>query len=212
MFYIELQNKYKELQTAVNRLVSLRLQYIEANADNIQTIKQSISSQISALEQAKKKYEDDMPFIMKAGVNFIGISVGFFCHDGNGKILLHKRSINTRDEHGHWDCGGGRLEHGETPEQGVLRELKEEYGCSGVIEHVFHPLSIHRQWDGKQTHWITFPYIIRINPNDAIITEPEAIDELGWFTLDALPDPLHSGFEKTFKTYENEFKKFINKS
>ncbi len=51
---------------------------------------------------------------MKKGIDYIGVTCVFYCHDGKGKLLLHKRSENCRDEKGRWDCGGGAMELGET--------------------------------------------------------------------------------------------------
>ena len=62
--------------------------------------------------------------IMKPGVDYIGITTPFYCNDGNGLFLLHKRSKNCRDEHGRWDPGSGQLNFGCTPEKNVLREAK----------------------------------------------------------------------------------------
>ena len=44
----------------------------------------------------------------------------------NGKILIVKRSEKTKSYPGHWDFPGGKLEHGEEPEEGLVREVKEE--------------------------------------------------------------------------------------
>ncbi len=60
---------------------------------------------------------------LKPGVDYIGVTTSFYCNDGKGNFLLHKRSKNTRDENGRWDPGGGQLEFGEKPEKGVLREV-----------------------------------------------------------------------------------------
>ena len=52
--------------------------------------------------------------------------------DNKEKILLVKRSAAPKI--GFWCLPGGFVELGETPDQGALRELKEETGLSGKIE------------------------------------------------------------------------------
>lgn len=44
----------------------------------------------------------------------------------NNKILLLQRSSYTQNYPGFWGCPGGRAEPGETAEQNVIREVKEE--------------------------------------------------------------------------------------
>ena len=44
----------------------------------------------------------------------------------NKKILLLQRSNYTENYPGFWGCPGGRAEQGETAEQNVIREVKEE--------------------------------------------------------------------------------------
>ena len=132
---------------------------------------------------------------MKPGIDYIGIGTPFYCHDGNGNFLMHKRSTNTRDEHGTWDFGSGQLKFNEQPHEGVLREVQEEYGCAGIIEKTLTTHSVLRNLDGHNTHWLVIPHIIRINRSEASINEPDMMDEIGWFTLDELPTPLHSAIE-----------------
>jgi len=44
----------------------------------------------------------------------------------NKKILLLQRSNYTENYPKYWGCPGGRAEEGETAEQNVIREVKEE--------------------------------------------------------------------------------------
>lgn len=69
---------------------------------------------------------------MIKGIDFTGINVTFYCHDGAGSYLFHKRGINCRDEHGRWDCGGGGLKFNETLEDAVRREVREEFGTDAL--------------------------------------------------------------------------------
>ena len=145
---------------------------------------------------------------MTPGIDYTGVTVCFFCHDGAGNFLMARRSQKCRDEQGRWECGGGRLEFGEDPEEGVLREVREEYGCSGVIEERLHPRSIIREHKGRKTHWLALPYVIRVNPAAVRISEPEYIDEIGWFPLGGLPQPLHTGFAMQLEAYRPILQKY----
>lgn len=147
---------------------------------------------------------------LKAGVDYIGICTPFYCHDGKGNLLLAKRSQRCRDERGAWEPGGGQLHFGETPEQGVLREIKEEYGCEGIIDGALPPHSIFRELDGVSTHWLMFPFFVRVNPAEVINNEPENIDEIAWRRLAELPAPLHTGFVTTLQKYREHFEKYLS--
>jgi ADP-ribose pyrophosphatase YjhB (NUDIX family) len=128
----------------------------------------------------------------KAGIDHIGVTCAFWCHDGNGRVLLHKRSNKCRDEHGRWDCGGGTMEFGETFEDTVRREVKEEYGVEPLVMDYILTENVLREHDGRKTHWIKNLYWVLVDAEKAINGEPEKMDEIGWFTFDSLPDPLHS--------------------
>ncbi|EKD90742.1 MAG: hypothetical protein ACD_30C00092G0010 [uncultured bacterium] len=129
---------------------------------------------------------------LKKGVDYIGVTCVFFCHDGRGRFLLHKRSKLCQDEQGNWDAGGGSLEHGEEFEEGVRREIKEEY-CTTVLDLKY--LGAHnvlRKNKGKKTHWIALIFVARVDAKKVKIGEPKYMDEIGWFTKDNLPTPLHT--------------------
>lgn len=131
------------------------------------------------------------------GLSFIGLTVVFFCHDGNGKLLLQKRSKNTRDEHGRWDCGGGGVKHGESLQDALVRELKEEYDVEPQETEFIHYYDSFRETDdGQPTHWLAICFAVKVDPSKVKVNEPDKVDEIGWFTLDSLPSPLHSQYRK----------------
>jgi len=145
---------------------------------------------------------------MKIGIDFIGISTPFYCNDGKGNFLFHRRSKNCRDEHGKWDPGSGKLDFGVCIEVNVLREIAEEYGCKGEIQERLPAHDIFREHDGIKTHWLAVPFFVKVNPKEVRNNEPEKIDEIGWFSLGDLPEPLHTGFQFTLNKFKEYFEKY----
>jgi len=145
---------------------------------------------------------------MKIGIDYVGVSTPFYCHDGKGNFLLHKRSEKCRDEHHRWDPGSGKLEHGLSIQENILKEVLEEYGCRGEVEEILPAHDVFREQNGMKTHWIAVPAFVKVDPKEVKKNEPEKILEIGWFTLDNLPTPLHTGFEHTFKLFRSYFDKY----
>lgn len=133
-------------------------------------------------------------FDLQKGVDFIGVTCVFLCHDGRGNFLMHKRSKNCRDEVGRWDTGSGSMEFGETPEVAVRREIFEEYGVKAKKVQFYGIRNALRQNGEQKTHWIALLYTALVDPKKVKIGEPDKMDELGWFQLDRLPRPAHSAF------------------
>lgn len=142
---------------------------------------------------------------MRTGYDYVGITTPFYCHDGNGNLLMHKRSEQCRDEHGKWDSGGGKLEFDLSVEENVLQEVLEEYGCKGEISERLPAHDIFRTFNGIKTHWVAMPFIIKVNPNEVKNAEPHKIEDLSWFKIDNLPKPLHSGFQYSFFKYAKDY-------
>ncbi|MDP3785111.1 MAG: NUDIX domain-containing protein [bacterium] len=136
---------------------------------------------------------------IKRGVDYIGVTCVFFCHDGKGRILMHKRSRNCRDEIGRWDCGSGSMEFGESFEKAVRREIKEEYGLQPTEIKLCGVRSVLRKNGNTKTHWIAAVFAAKVNPTGAKIGEPRKMDQIGWFRTNHLPKPLHSIFTKHLK-------------
>lgn len=139
----------------------------------------------------------------RRGIDFIGVTCVFVCHDGRGNILLHKRSQNCRDEQGKWDCGGGSHEFGNTIEQTIKREIKEEYGDTPTdLKFIKAYDALRALKNGTITHWLAIVYTAKVNPKKVKNNEPYKIDEIGWFKPTSLPKPLHSQLEHTIVTVQ----------
>lgn len=148
------------------------------------------------------------------GISFTGITVVFLCHDGNGKVFLTKRSKNTRDEHGHWDPGGGGLKHGQSVEENLRREVKEEYDIDEPIDLTFLGYfdAFRENADKQPTHWLAMCFAVEIDPAKVHINEPEMVDDSGWFSLDDLPAPMHSQFPKFLELHGDKLRKLVNRN
>ncbi|MBI4434089.1 NUDIX domain-containing protein [Candidatus Uhrbacteria bacterium] len=138
---------------------------------------------------------------LRKGVDHVGVAIVYFCHDGSGRFLMSKRNANTRDEHGCWDIGGGALEHGITVEETIRKEIREEY-CTDVLGVEFLGYrDVHRVHEGRPTHWIGLDFNVRIDSRTVANGEPHKFDAVTWFTLDALPTPVHSQLPTFLEKY-----------
>lgn len=52
-----------------------------------------------------------------------------------GRVLLTRRPGGTHLEH-LWEFPGGKMEEGESPEQALVRELREEIGIEAVVRDI----------------------------------------------------------------------------
>jgi 8-oxo-dGTP diphosphatase len=137
------------------------------------------------------------------GVDHTGVSVVYLCHDGKGNILMHRRGENARDEQGHWDWGGGGLEFDDTVEDTLRKEIKEEYGADVLDREFICFRDVHREHDGKRTHWIALYFKVLVDRNAVRNGEPHKFDEIGWFRLNDLPSPLHSHIPSFLEEYRD---------
>jgi 8-oxo-dGTP diphosphatase len=143
---------------------------------------------------------------MQKGSDYIGNTVVYFCHDGKGSVLLGKRGKNSRDEQGRWDIGGGGIEFGDTVENTLKKEIREEY-CTEVLDYEFLGYrDVHREHNGKPTHWIALDFKVLVDRKKVKNGEPHKFDAVEWFTLKTLPTPIHSQLPNFLKLYKEKIK------
>ncbi|MFL0691120.1 MAG: NUDIX domain-containing protein [Agrobacterium tumefaciens] len=129
------------------------------------------------------------------GIDFPGLGVGLAILR-DGKLLLCRRM--KAPEAGHWNIVGGKVDHMERAEIAARREAEEETGLSiGPIRY----LGLTEQLiEADRQHWISLLYVTDDTTGDPQLTEPDKLSEIGWFDLDALPQPL-SVFTQTVLAY-----------
>jgi ADP-ribose pyrophosphatase YjhB (NUDIX family) len=94
-----------------------------------------------------------------------------------GKILLVKGSRGLTK--GRWSLPGGFLRFGETPQQGLLREIREELGLTGRIESL---LDIKGKLGSEsRLHWIMVFYRVFLEGDPR--PDPDEIAEARYFPV-----------------------------
>jgi mutator protein MutT len=126
---------------------------------------------------------------MKPGIDYIGVAVGAMIFNGKRELFLTKRGKKATNERGCWEVPGGKINFGETLQEAIKREMKEEYGVDIEVTEQL-PAADHLIPDEKQ-HWVPTTFLAKIKKGQKPkIMEPQKCDAIGWFTLDKLPQPL----------------------
>ncbi|MFO7978483.1 MAG: (deoxy)nucleoside triphosphate pyrophosphohydrolase [Bacteroidales bacterium] len=96
-----------------------------------------------------------------------------------GKVFAARRG-STQKQPFKWEFPGGKIEPGETPLQGLLRELSEELGMQPqVLDQL--PSFFHQYED---FHIELIPFVCRVSTTRHIAVEH---DQTGWFSKQQLP-------------------------
>lgn len=138
----------------------------------------------------------------RKGIDSIGVCIVFSCHDGAGNYVLAKRTEQCRDEHGTWEPGSGAVELGDSPIDTLTKEIQEEYGTTPISYEFMGYRDMHREHQGKKTHWIALDYRVLVDPSTVRNMEPHKHDEIGWFKLGEFPEPLHSQYPAYLEKYK----------
>jgi ADP-ribose pyrophosphatase YjhB (NUDIX family) len=112
------------------------------------------------------------------------IGCGAAILDEEGRLLLVKRMKNPEADH--WGVPGGKLDWGEAARACAEREIGEELG----IRIVAGPVLAVTDMIAPDYHWVAITYRAISFEGEPEIQEDHALQDWGWFPLDALPSPL----------------------
>lgn len=121
--------------------------------------------------------------------------------NSEGRIFAQKRSMSRKKFPGCWDLPGGGVDEGETIEQAVQRELKEELNFDlDLIESIARifdytlPQEMRSDWENPRHRIVQV--VVTVKDYSSPILEEGKADELGWFGHDNL-QRLEEGRDKT---------------
>lgn len=133
----------------------------------------------------------------------VGAGVGALIKKGDMFLLGHRhddpdKANSALHGEGTWTMPGGRLEFGETFEDGIKREVLEETGMRLNNVKVI-CVSNERVSDA---HFVTVGLMCEDFTGEPKIVEPEEITEWKWFPLDNPPSPMFFPSEKVLKNFK----------
>ena len=114
------------------------------------------------------------------------------------KILLIKRA--TVPFKGYWALPGGRVDPGETVEQTIIREVKEETGLDTTIVNKIGEYHEQGIQDGIEYDYYPACFLVKTIGGEIKKQESE-IEEIKLFSLNEIPEVLAFEHAKMIKDY-----------
>lgn len=117
----------------------------------------------------------------------------------NGKVFATQRGYGEFKDG--WEFPGGKIEPGETPEEAIVREIKEELDTEVEVIELLDTV----EYDYPNFHLSMGCFICKIKSGDLVLKEHEAAK---WLTKDTLGSvewlPADMGLVREIKKYLKE--------
>lgn len=131
-------------------------------------------------------------------MKFAGITTTAIIPYPPDKILLIKR--RTLPFVGYWALPGGRVEHEETVEQAITREVKEETGLEVAIVHKVGEYHEQGVQDGIEYDYYPACFLVKVVGGEIKKQESE-IEDIKLFSLNSVPSALAFKHTQMIKDY-----------
>jgi mutator protein MutT len=140
--------------------------------------------------------------------NYQQVAVGGAIFNDKDELLLVRRAENDNFLPGIWELPGGGTEYGETPEQGLSREIMEECGITITI---LDPFGAGDYFMGKrdtEMQRIEIIYLCSMNPSDQKVKLSHEHTEYAWISKDQRDNYSTTPYMRIFvdKAFEYHFK------
>ncbi|MBQ7763554.1 MAG: NUDIX domain-containing protein [Flavobacteriales bacterium] len=146
--------------------------------------------------------QDELINLFNKNFDIIPASGGIVRNVSTGKILL----IHRGDM---WDLPKGWTEKGESPEEGALREVREETGIrhlenEGFVNTTRHAYMLKGRLALKSTSW----FAMRTDETHTTPQTEEGIDRAEWFSRDELHLPMENTYDNIRETINAYMEKY----
>lgn len=102
-------------------------------------------------------------------------------NDDDDYILLLKRNAQRRTSPNKWQTPSGFINEGESAEEAILREVKEETALDGTIKKSGSVFEVIDQW----ARWIIIPFLILVK-SDKVVIDTKEHSEFKWIKVDEI--------------------------
>lgn len=124
-------------------------------------------------------------------------------HNDDDQVFVARRAAMKSFHPGMFECVGGHLDPGETLEEGLQREIREEIGCEIVIEELFDAFT----YESEGMLKVELSYLCHLAPGEVPKLNPEDHSEYLWIGSDEVEkfekeDEETDALRKAFKILE----------
>jgi 8-oxo-dGTP diphosphatase len=126
------------------------------------------------------------------------VGLGIIIKNGKGQILVMKREGKHAP---YWSIPGGKLELGETFEDGAARELKEELDIDAKDSRVIAVTNNLKTYKAEGAHFISIILVAEAYKGEPKIMEPDKCKEVRWVNPHHLPRPHFDASELGVRCY-----------
>ena len=131
-----------------------------------------------------------------------GIIASAFIYE-DGKVFVAKRADTKSFLPGSWEIPGGHVEFGESVEEALIREVREELGIAITVTD---PFFVFSYLPNENRHMIEVDcFAYRTNPEQEIRLNAEDHSAMAWITEDEIDDyfgnndAVNQGLKKGFQ-------------
>jgi len=125
-----------------------------------------------------------------------------------GKVLLGRR-LNTETFPNTLAYPGGRMDYGETPEQGIIRETKEECDIDLDPDELSFFNYVNEFFPEENKHYVNMVFVSTRFKGEPRVMEPNKCESWEWYDPFDLPEDTFINIKDNIKNNQSYFANII---